>query len=137
VLRNVLPSQVSNLCVLCDREEESSCHLFLHCEVEKSVWLKLMMWLDCFFVIPPNLFIHWECWCRMGSKKKVVMGLRLIWHTTIWLFWKARNDKIYKNYTYVVEEIKFMSWRWMLYRIKIQACLFYEWSWNPQLFLIR
>ena len=63
-LRNVLNLEVSTLCVLCNGAEESSTHLFLHCDVASLVWSKLMLWLDCHFVIPPNLFVHWECWSR-------------------------------------------------------------------------
>jgi hypothetical protein len=130
VIRNVLPPETSNLCVLCNRDEESTRHLFLHCEVARSVWLRLMVWMNCSFITPPNLFVHWDCWCGEGGNKKVINGLRLVWHTAVWLLWKARNDKIFNNSNCEVEElvenIKVLSWRWMLYRTKIPACLFYE-----------
>lgn len=67
VLRNVIRPEESKLCVLCGRMEESSIHLFLHCDLASLVWLKLMWWLDRFFLTPPNLFVHWECWS--GGKK--------------------------------------------------------------------
>jgi len=44
-LRNVLNPEVSTLCLLCNGAEESSIHLFLHCEVASLVWSKLMLWL--------------------------------------------------------------------------------------------
>lgn len=69
VLRNVLPPDASILCVLCNRDEESSSHLFLHCEVVRSVWLRLMGWMNCSFIIPPNLFVHWDCWCGEARNK--------------------------------------------------------------------
>ena len=62
VLRNVLGPEVQPLCVLCNRMEESAHHLFLHCDVASAVWLNLMRWLNHYFISPPNLFIHWECW---------------------------------------------------------------------------
>ena len=61
-LRNVLASDAPLLCVFCNRREENVLHLFLHCDVACAVWYKLMGWLDRVFIIPPNLFIHWECW---------------------------------------------------------------------------
>jgi len=141
VLRNVLPTEASNWCVLCNRVEESMRHLFLHCEVARSVWLRLMVWMNCYFIIPPNLFVHWDCWCGEGGNKKVIKGLRLVWHTAVWLLWKARNNKKFNNSNCeveeLVEEIKVLSWRWMLYRTNIPTCLFYEWCWNPRLCLLR
>ena len=126
----------NSLCPLCDREDESSLHLFLHCEVASSVWLRIMVWLDRVFLIPPNLFVHWECWSGGERKKEVKKGLWLIWHTIAWVMWKARNDKIFKGKSYMiedlVEEIKVLFWRWFLDRMRVLVCLFYEWGWNPQ-----
>lgn len=61
-MRNVLGPDLSKACVLCNGRDESFLHLFLHCEVAGLVWFKLMEWLDNFFITPPNLFVHWECW---------------------------------------------------------------------------
>lgn len=140
-VQNVLPPEVSILCVMCNRKVESSLHLFLHCDVARLVWIKLMNWLECLFLIPPNRFVHWECWCGGESNRKVAKGLWLIWHTTIWVLWKARNDKIFKGFPFevdvIVEDIKVLSWRWKLSRTLDPACLFYEWCWNPRHCLSR
>lgn len=57
------------------------------------------------------------------------------------MLWKARNDKIFKGINRgideVVEEVKVLSWRWVLERMKIPMCLFYEWSWDPRDCLLR
>jgi hypothetical protein len=78
--------------------------------------------------------------CR-GNSKKVTKGLWLIWHTTIWVLWKRRNGKIFNGGNVeveeLVEEIKVLSWRWMLERMHIPSCLFYQWSWNPRYCLER
>lgn len=37
----------------------------------------------------------------------------------------------------IVEEIKVLSWRWMLNRTNNPPCLFYEWCWNPRYCLAR
>jgi len=67
-LRNVLSSEGSSLCVMCNLKVESALHLFVHCDVACSVWLKLMSWLNCWFLTPPNFFVHWECW-SVGVKQ--------------------------------------------------------------------
>jgi len=48
--------------VLCVRVDESSIHLFLHCEVAGRVWQGIMGWWEKMVLIPPNLFVSWECW---------------------------------------------------------------------------
>jgi len=39
------------------------------------------------------------------KKYTFLIGLWLIWHTTIWVLWKARNDKIFKGITRDTEEL--------------------------------
>ena len=57
------------------------------------------------------------------------------------MLWKVRNDKIFNEIIYeideIVEEIKVLSWRWMLSRTNTPTCLFYEWSWDPSYCLSR
>jgi len=129
------------LCVMCNRKEETALHLFLHFDMASLVWLKLMMWLDCWFLTQPNFFVHWKCWSVGGRVKKVTKGLWLIRHTTIWVMWKKRNDKILKGINFkvdeLVEEIKMLSWRWMLELTHTPYCLFCGWCWNPRLCLER
>lgn len=128
VLRHVIGPEDSLLCALCGRVEESTIHLFLHCDVASSVWLYLMRWLDHVFPTPPNLFVHFEVWSVGTRNKNVKKGLRLIWLATIWVLWKARNDKIFKGTNFEVDEmieaIKVLTWRWMLSRMTTSGCLF-------------
>jgi hypothetical protein len=139
--RNALPPEVSVRCVLCEVEIETTNHLFMHCVVVRRVWLELLKWVDNMFIMPQNVFTHWACWNAGVSNKRIIKGLRLIWHATIWCIWKARNDKIFKDKNsevlVIVEEAKVLSWRWSLSRLKIPTCLFYEWCWNPKACLIR
>lgn len=62
-------------------------------------------------------------------------GYWLIWHSVIWVLWKARNEKIVKNLARdcedIVDEIKVLSLKWSLSRLKGSPRLFYEWSWDP------
>jgi hypothetical protein len=61
----------------------------------------------------------------------------LVWHTTLWLIWRLRNDVIFNNSAKVaaecVEEIKVRSWKWSAEKLKITPCLYYEWVWDPDI----
>lgn len=135
-IRSCLPSDVGSLCSWCGLLPETTSHIFLHCDLAMLIWRKLMDWMELNFLMPPNLFIHWECWSGGHRNKKIQNGLRMIWHTTIWVIWKARNDRIFNEavttWQEVVDEVKVLSWRWFLERFKSPACLFYEWDWNPR-----
>jgi len=81
-----------------------------------------MRLFDISFLTPPNFFIHRECWSGCDRNKKIQRGLWLFWHMTIWVLWKAWNDKTFNDVNWeaeeIVEEIKVVSWWWMLSRIK-------------------
>jgi len=103
--RNCLPPEVSMLCVLCGSSEKSSNHLFLHCNFTARVWANVMRWFGFYFITPPNLFVHWECWSIQGGTKKIRKGLWFILHAIIWAFWQARNHIIFRNETKQVDEL--------------------------------
>lgn len=87
---------VSPYFALCGSGEETSSHIFLHCEVMLRVWEKVLQWLNFNFFIPPNLFVHFECCSSEVWNKKLCKGYWLIWHASLWMIWKTRNDRIFK-----------------------------------------
>jgi hypothetical protein len=70
-----------------------------------------------------------------GRRKRIQRGLMLIWHATIRGIWQSRNNMIFNDESIdvvsIVDDIKVLSWRWVLNRLKIPTCLYYECSWNP------
>jgi hypothetical protein len=90
----------------------------------------IFKWLGVVNVMPPNLFILFDCLSEAASSKKVKNGFWLAWHSGIWVIWLARNNVI-------IEEVKVISWKWSAIRLKILPCLFYEWCWDPGNFFIR
>jgi hypothetical protein len=85
--------------------------------------------------MPPSIPILFEYMSSFAKSKKDRNGLMLVWHTTLWLIWKARNDVIFNNLVKAapecVEEIKVLSWKWSVHKLKISPCLYYEWIWDP------
>jgi hypothetical protein len=126
-------------CVHCQGPLESESHLFLFCDFANRVWKAIFRWLGIVIVIPPNLFILFDCFLAAAGSKKVRKGFALIWHATVWSLWDSRNKIIFSNGAVipekVVDDIKLLSWRWGLSRHKIPICLYYEWCWDPGLCL--
>jgi hypothetical protein len=114
---------------------ESSTHLFLRCPSIISVWYEIFRWIGVVIVIPPSLSLLFEMVKGAAPIKKLRHGYLLIWHAAIWAIWKARNNVIFSEGVFIpreiVEDIKVLSWKWGLARLKNSPCLFYEWSWDP------
>jgi hypothetical protein len=122
-------------CVGCVGVVESSTHLFVHCPSAISVWYGIFRWLGLVIIAPPSLSVLFEVFRGAARNKKLRQGFLLIWHVTIWAIWKARNSSIFAGGAVVineiVDEIKVLSWKWCLARLKVRPSLFYEWSWDP------
>jgi len=70
----VLNVKASKNCVLCGRVEETALHLFLHCEVVLKVLHLFLHWLQFNFLIPHNLFAHFECWYYEATFRRIRWG---------------------------------------------------------------
>jgi hypothetical protein len=139
--RHILAPDAPRNCVGCVGVVESSTHLFLHCPSAMLVWYELFRWLGVVIVIPPTLHVLFEMVRSSAKIKKVRQGFLMIWHATLWTIWKTRNSNIFTNWSFnpkkMVDDVKVLSWKWSLARLKIPPCLFYEWHWDPGDCLVR
>jgi mannosylglycoprotein endo-beta-mannosidase len=128
-------SQDGGNCVWCDHVSETANHLFLFCNMSHAVWYEIFKWLGVVVVMPPNVMTFFAYFTSLAKNIKTRKGLGLVWHTALWVIWCARNKRIFKgevrNATDIVEEIKVLSWKWSVDRLKVAPCLFYEWCWDP------
>ena len=135
-LRHILAPGESRACVLCGIADKTTNHLFLHCDVVSLIWRKVMDWLDVNFLTPHIFVSQFACWSDSSNSRLLFKAFCLIWHAVVWSVWKERNARIFKNQFKRVDEvfddIKALSWCWALSRLRIQSCLFYEWTWNPR-----
>ncbi|KAK2452536.1 hypothetical protein QL285_000319 [Trifolium repens] len=133
--RGILQHGSSVNCGWCELYPESANHLFLHCNTAHRVWYEIFYWLGVVIVMTPNIMSLFGCFCEAAKNKKTRKGFHLVWHTVVWCLWRARNDGIFngikKEPLEIVEDIKVLSWKWSVDRLKISPCLFYEWSWDP------
>jgi hypothetical protein len=83
----------------------------------------------------PSLSSLFEMVKGMARNGKIRRGYLLIWHATLWSIWRAYNNAIFASGVFspraIVEEIKVVSWKWSLTRLKVLPCMYYEWLWDP------
>jgi hypothetical protein len=86
------------------------------------VWYELFRWLGVVVVMPPSIAIFFEIMRGATRNKTLREGFVLIWHAAIWSIWKARNNATFANEVMnpyaLVDEIKVVSWKWSLTRLK-------------------
>jgi len=78
-VRRVLTQEDPRNCVLCGHREDTSTHLFLHCDVAWLFWRLVFDWLGVNFITPQNLYIHFACWSDEVNSRRL------------------RNARIFKN----------------------------------------
>jgi hypothetical protein len=133
--RGVVREVEATGCSLCGGGIETSIHLLLHCNIASAVWYRVSKWLGFTYVNPPNLFISCALFVSFATSKKRKLGLLLIWHAVIWVIWKVRNDCIFNNKAYTIDEVVDLvmvsAWRWFVGRLTKNPCLWYEWQHEP------
>lgn len=82
-------------CVLCRKEEETSQHLFLTCEVTKELWNQVTQALNIITVWQgediPSAWEQW--WNAVASEKSRNLPLLVSWY-----IWNRRNAIIFEDY---------------------------------------
>jgi hypothetical protein len=133
--RGMLPVGAPWECLGCVGMCENSTHLFLHCPCVMWVWGEIFKWLGISIIISPSLPLLFEMVKGAARNAKIRRGYLLIWHASLWSIWKARNCAIFATGIFspraIVEEIKVVSWKWGLVRLKVSPCMFYEWVLDP------
>ena len=78
--------------------DESTYHMFLHCDIFGSLWQHFRTWIDVSGVDPHNLRDHFIQFTHyMGHLKTRCSFLQLIWLLCVWLVWNERNNRLFSN----------------------------------------
>jgi hypothetical protein len=140
-VRGVLSLDLPWECLGCVGHVETPLHLFLHCPSIMKVWLEVFKWLGFSVPIPPSLVSLFDLLKGVARNSRLWKGYLMIWHASLWSIWRARNRAIFASGIFspleIIEEIKVLSWKWCLARLKVAPCLYYEWIWDPGDCLMR
>ena len=87
----------SSFCSFYSQREENDLHMFLECSWVKDVWSVWITWseLDLRGVQNVEQLLHLShVSCQSPKQKKVMHAVMMV---TLWVIWKARNDRIFNN----------------------------------------
>nr|GEW46955.1 RNA-directed DNA polymerase, eukaryota, reverse transcriptase zinc-binding domain protein [Tanacetum cinerariifolium] len=79
----------------CNKEVESTNHMFFTCSLVRNIYRKIALWWD----FPIEKFVSYECWLewfssqRMKTRHKSI--LEGVFYITWWLIWNHRNKTLF------------------------------------------
>ena len=107
---------MANRSFLCNKEEKSDDHIFIHCDKTRVVWHLLFSLFGVSWMLPSLVRETLYSWhgSFMGRKTKTV------WHITtlclFWIVWKKRNSRAFDNEEHFDQGIKLIFlcnlWAW-------------------------
>jgi len=107
-----------NLCVGGCGNIETAVHLFIGCEVFGTIWYLVCHWLDISVVFPGSITDHFFQFIHMvGMSRASHLRLKVIWLACVWVLWKERNNRIFKNVvadsSIILDKLKLDSFLWL------------------------
>ncbi|KAL9679350.1 hypothetical protein QQ045_017208 [Rhodiola kirilowii] len=103
--RRVLRNRQDLTCVLCDRDEESSDHLLVHCKWSRELWSRCLSWWGVSWVFPHSAKSVLESWVIEGSSKSYKRLWKILCYAIMWSIWEERNKRCFQDKKRPVEEI--------------------------------
>ncbi|KAK9073323.1 hypothetical protein SSX86_007647 [Deinandra increscens subsp. villosa] len=116
-------------CESCSGFPESVDHLLFRCPRVKTIWTLVLQWCKVPPDIPSSVSEVISMHNAWGSSIKFKRALHCILLTTMWIIWKTRNNKHFKNRIPRLDEtigdIKLWSFTWVKNRGK---CSLIDWN---------
>jgi len=133
--RDVL-DQASMLCVSGCMFTETSNHLFLHCNIFRSIWHFINRWIGTSAAVPFHMSHHFNQFSFSGGISKVHRSiLQAIWFATVWEIWKERNNRLFNDKVcsiiQVVEKIKILAYSWLKVKFVSLPFNYHGWWLSP------
>ncbi|GJS99990.1 RNA-directed DNA polymerase, eukaryota [Tanacetum coccineum] len=112
----------SILCPLCEKNVESSSHIFFTCPISREIFRKVLLWweIDVVMVSSYDEWLEWLLSIRLHSKhKELFEGVcYVLW----WYIWNFRNKSIFgsacPSKALIFEEVVTRSFIWCNHRCK-------------------
>lgn len=99
----------SVLCPFCFSEAETPDHLLLLCNIAWGVWSAIISWWKMVWAILPTLISLFQFWNGFRFKNLERLCWQATFYAVIWSIWTCRNETIFNNKKWELEEILDLS----------------------------
>jgi len=134
--RRLVLYQADTACVGGCGSQEAAVHFILRCDIFNSLWHLIYKWVGISFIAPDSVADHFHHFGRLAGLPRYVHSyLQVVWHTTVWVIWKERNNQILKRKAQdlikLLDYVKFMSFSWLKAKLLTFAFSYNDWWRNP------
>ena len=123
------------ICVLCGREEDSTSHILVTCDVSTKVWNMCFNWTGISSVDHNDLIHHFEQFSCMCFNQEGDGLWKSLWVSVVWCILKHRNKVIFNQTKIDAEEIftmaQLQTWVWMKHKERKVKFSFSDWILSP------
>ncbi|XP_058762286.1 uncharacterized protein LOC131635664 [Vicia villosa] len=138
--RGVIRDGQQQLCTFCQDKVEDLEQLMFNCSISQRVWSSICGWLDIKGMGDSVGVNHLRNFTQALTGKIKKKKLYLIWLTTVWSLWMARNNFLFRDEPWVFDDlvmnIKELAWSWHTIGNRGSCCTsLYNWLYSPLDFL--
>uniref|UniRef100_A0A5B7BN90 Reverse transcriptase zinc-binding domain-containing protein n=1 Tax=Davidia involucrata TaxID=16924 RepID=A0A5B7BN90_DAVIN len=87
---------LASRCIMCEKEEETSNHLFLHCDVARVLWNVLFSLGGCQWVMPRTVR-ELSCWKKGSKHRPLAKAWKMVPFCLFWCIWGERNNRTFEG----------------------------------------
>jgi len=103
-------------------EEENVSHVFFECRIAAELWREILKWTNFSTALHNTVSMNFHQFEGLiGARSVRAERFRVIWFASIWIIWKGRNEKTFRNKNGSaeawLEDIKLLSWKWLTSKV--------------------
>jgi hypothetical protein len=138
LIRRMVLHQEDNDCVGGCGSPETAVHIILQCDFFGIMWQLIYKWVGISFISPDLVVDHFYHFGHLaGLPRYTYIYFQVIWHSTVWVIWKERNNRVFKHKAQdlikLLDYVRFMSFSWLKAKLLSSAFSYNDWWRNPLL----
>ncbi|WMV49660.1 hypothetical protein MTR67_043045 [Solanum verrucosum] len=98
--------QLCSRCFFCEREIETTKHLFIHCRVTEKLWQVFFNLRGINWSMPRHTSEALTCWNREGNMSGHKERWKIVPVCIWWTIWRERNQRCFENKSIPIQSLK-------------------------------